>query len=206
MESILYNQLYEYLSLNNLLSEHQFGFQKFHSTASALLDCTNDWYLNMDRKLFNLVVFIDLKKAFDTVNHDILMEKLLLFGITGSAFQLLTSYLSNRTQKCKMNGSTSKENIVKCGVPQGSMLGPLFFLLYINDLSSCLNETRTRMFADDTNITASGNCMNDIESAVNSDLERLRKCLMANKLSLNVANTEFQLIGTKHMLKKVCDY
>ena len=139
----------------------------------------------------------DLKKAFDTVNHDILLEKLLLFGITGSAFQLLKSYLSNRTQKCEINGSTSKENIVKCGVPQGSILGPLFFLLYINDLPSCLNETRPRMFADDTNITASGNCMNDIESAVNLDLERLRKWLMANKLSLNVAKTEFQLIGTK---------
>ena len=206
MERILYNQLYEYLSLNNLLSEHQFGFQKFHSTASALLDCTNDWYLNMDRKLFNLVVFIDLKKAFDTVNHDILLEKLLLFGITGSAFQLLKSYLSNRTQKCEINGSTSKENIVKCGVPQGSILGPLFFLLYINDLPSCLNETRPRMFADDTNITASGNCMNDIKSGVNSDLERLRKWLMANKLSLNVAKTEFQLIGTKYMLKKISYY
>ena len=69
MERILYNQLYEYLTANNVLSEHQFGFRKFHSTASALLDCTNDWYINMDRKLFNLVVFIDLKKAFDTVDH-----------------------------------------------------------------------------------------------------------------------------------------
>ena len=81
---------------------------------ASLLDCTNDWYLYMDLKLFNLLVFIDLKKAFDTVNHghDILLEKLLLFGITGNAFQLLKSYLSNRTQNCEINGSTSKENIV----------------------------------------------------------------------------------------------
>ena len=132
MERIQYTQLYEYLSANNILSEHQFGFRKFHSTATALLiDCTNDWYINMDRKLFNLVVFVDLKKAFDTVDHEILLQKLKLVGITGSAFLLLKSYLTGRTQRCEVNGSISGENDVKCGVPQGSILGPLFFLLEI---------------------------------------------------------------------------
>jgi hypothetical protein len=87
-------------------------------------------------------------------------------------------------------------------VPQGSILGPVFFLLYINDLPACLNKTKSRLFADDTNITASGECLTDIENAVNLDLESLRKWLTANKLSLNVAKTEFQIIGTKPMLKK----
>ena len=87
-------------------------------------------------------------------------------------------------------------------MPQGSILGPLFFLLYINDLPACVNKTKPRLFADDTNITAAGECLTDIENAVNSDLESLRKWLTANKLSLNVAKNEFQIIGTKPMLKK----
>ena len=89
------------------------------------------------------------------------------------------------------------------GVPQGSILGPLFFLLYINDLPHCLNKTDPRLFADDTNLTASGKCMNDVETAMNSDLENLRKWLIANKLSLNVAKTEFILIGSKPMIKSI---
>ena len=87
-------------------------------------------------------------------------------------------------------------------MPQGSILGPLFFLLYINDLPTCLNKTKPQLFADDTNITAADECLHDIENAVNSDLENLRQWLLANKLSLNVAETEFQIIGTKPMLKK----
>ena len=202
MERILYNQLYNYLTKFGLLSNSQFGFRKSHSTATALLDCTNEWYVNLDRKLFNLIVFIDLKKAFDTVDHHILLKKLELYGIKGQALSFLKSYLTNRSQKCKMNGFISLERLIKCGVPQGSILGPLLFLLYINDLPECLNITRPPLFADDTNLTASGDSINDAEFAVNSDLVNLRNWLIANKLSLNVAKTEFMLIGSKRMIKE----
>ena len=206
MERILYDQLYNYLTKFKILSDCQFGFRKSHSTTTALLDCTNEWYVNLNKKLFNLVVLIDLKKAFDTVDHQILLRKLELCGIKGQSLTLFKSYLTNRNQICQIKNFISSDRPTRCGVPQGSILGPLFFLLYINDLPQCLNKTKPRLFADDTNLTAASQSKTELESAVNSDLENLRKWLIANKLSLNVAKTEFILIGSKPMIKGTADF
>ena len=157
----------------------------------------------MDRKLYNLVVFLDLKKAFDTVNHEILLRKLELYGITGSALALIQSYLSDRTQKCQLADKMSSERNVKCGIPQGSILGPLLFLIYINDLPECLNQATSRLFADDTNLTVAGETIGEVELAMNNDLARIKEWLLANKLSLNVAKTEFMLIGSDYKISNL---
>ena len=115
--------------------------------------------------------------------------------IKGQALTLLKSYLTDRNQRGQIKNSFSSERLIKCGVPQGSILGPLFFLLYIDDLPHCLNKTKPRLVAGDTNLTASVNSMTHLETAVNSDLENLIKWLIANKLSLNLARTEFMLIA-----------
>ena len=155
--------------------------------------------------MFNLVVQIDLKKAFDTVDHQILLRKLEIYGIKHHALALLEPYLSNRNQKCQINGYLSTKKMIKCGIPQGSILGPLFFLLYISDLPQCLSKTKPRLFANDTNLTASGDSIPRLETAVNSDLENLRKWLIANRLTLNVAKTEFMLIGSTQMIISISD-
>ena len=129
--------------------------------------------------------------------------KLEIYRIKGQTLSLLNSYLSNRSQKCHIKGFLSSEKTIRCGVPQGSILGPLLFLLYINDLLQCSSKTKPRLFADDTNLTASGVSVTNFEAAVNSDLENLRKWLIANKLSLNVAKTEFMLICSKEMVKNI---
>ena len=180
MERIIYDQLYRYFNENSILSKQQFGFRDFHSTASALLDSTNSWYVNMDRKLYNLVVFLDLKKAFDTVNHDILLRKLELYGVTGCALALIQSYFSDRTQKCQLADNLSSERNVKCGIPQGSILGPLLFLIYINELPECLNQATSRLFADDTNLTVAGETIEEVELAMNNDLARRNGCWQIN--------------------------
>ena len=152
-ERIVYDQLYSFLANEEIITNQQSGFRSLHSTVTALLEATDSWALDIDRGNVNAVVFLDLKKAFDTVDHDVLLGKLSLYGIQESAYDWFKSYLNNRTQKCVVNGSLSKVCSLGCGVPQGTILGPLLFLIYINDLPNCLSFCQPRMYADDTHIT-----------------------------------------------------
>ena len=157
----------------------------------------------MDRGLYNLVIFLDLQKAFDTVNHVLLLGKLEACGIRDDALNLLASYLADRKQTCQVNNKKSGLRTISCGIPQGSILGPLFFLVYINDLPNCLKQTTPQMFADDTSLTAYGKSIEEIELGLNENLEKIRLWLQANKLSLNVAKTEYMLIGSRQRLTKL---
>ena len=202
-ENILHKQLFAFLNDNNLISKHQFGFRPMHSTADALLHSTNEWYRNMDDGMLNIAVFLDLKKAFDTVNHEILIGKLSFFGMQPSALNLIASYLDNRTQRCYVNGYLSKPQKIDYGVPQGSILGPLLFLIYINDLPNCIEKSTVRMFADDTTLTVSGTGLPEIEPKINHDLNNVHKWLLANKLCLNLIKTEYLLIGCKQKISNL---
>ena len=126
-----------------------------------------------------------------------------LYGITGGALSLIRLYLFDRNQTCPLGDMMSTSWRVKCGIPQGSILGPFFFLIYINYLAECLNHTTPRLFADNTNLTVAGDSIQEIESNMNSDLAHINQWLLANKLSLNVVKTEFLLIGTAKKLSSL---
>ena len=152
-EKIIYDQLYAYLNNNNLLNNCQSGFRSLHSTLTALLEATNNWSLNIDNGLINGVIFIDLKKAFDTIDHNILLRKLSTYGFDENFLKWFEPYFDKRSQRCNVNGYISGTNQITCVFPQGSILGPLLFLIYINDLPSCLSKATPRMYADDTSIS-----------------------------------------------------
>ena len=128
-ERIVYDQLYAYLEEHSIICKYQSGFRSTHSTVTALLEATDTWAYNIDRGKINAVVFLDLKKAFDTVDHKILLSKLSHYGICRNEYNWFKSYLENRTQMCSINGSLSNNRSLTCGVPQGTILGPLLFLL-----------------------------------------------------------------------------
>ena len=202
-ERIIYNQLFAYLSDHNILSKHQSGFHALHSTVTAILEATDSQAYNIDIGNVNAVVFLDLKKAFDTVDHHILLSKLHLYGLTGVSHKLFSSYLDNRTQKCVVNGSLSECCTLKCGIPQGIILGPLLFLLYINDLPNCLSHSVPRMYADDTHLTYSNDNIHSVQSSLNEDLLNINRWLIANKLTLNMTKAEFMLIGSRQKLNNL---
>ena len=151
-EKIISIRLKQFMTSNNILHENQFGFRSGLSTSMALLQLVDELTESIDSKKVTIGVFVDLAKAFDTIDHDILLKKMLHYGIRGVALRYFRSYLENRKQFVSIDGLKSDLSTIVCGVPQGSILGPILFLLYINDLNSVSKILKTIMFADNTNL------------------------------------------------------
>ena len=126
-----------------------------HSTITSLTNVTDTWYKNIEEKRITVSLFLDLRKAFDSINHSILLSKIGKYGITQNELAWFTSYITDRKQYCYLGGKNSKKQKVTCGIPQGSCLGPLLFILYTNDFENSLSTFYPNMYADDTSISAS---------------------------------------------------
>ena len=187
--------------VNNLLCKHQGGFRKGFSTTSTIADLTDDIFNSINKGETTLAAFIVLRKAFDTVDLEILKCKLEELGIRGKTLEWCSSYLANRFQRTVANSQVSNSLPISCGVPQGSVLGPLFFLVYINDVINILGDCKIKLYADDTVI---------YHSDVNHDLASLRLqhnlsefygWCVENKLTLNAKKTKLMIFGTRSRVK-----
>ena len=159
-----------FLNTNNLISNHQFGFRESFSTEYAILDIYEKLLSNLDKGLSSCAIFLDLAKAFDSVDHETLLQKLPKYGIRGNALKCFRSYLTSRTQYVKLGRTESCTLPLNFGVPQGSILGPLLFLIFINDLP---NATRLfiKLFGDDTFLCAQNSDIELLETEVNLELK-----------------------------------
>ena len=203
LERLVYNRPIMFINNNSILYENQFGFQKGKSTHFAIMLLTDKITEALDRGECLIGVFLDFSKAFDTVDHDNLLEKLGKYGIQGVELQWFCDYLSNRMQYVTYNNHKSQKEKITCGVPQGSILGPLLFLLYINDQANVSSHCFSILFADDTNMFISGRNLDVLCNQLNEDLREIQEWLNCNKLSLNVLKTHYMIFTPRN--KKIED-
>ena len=186
----MYNRIYSFLCKHKLINTTQFGFRSKHPTEHALISLIETAKKYLDDGEIVRGVFIDLQKAFDTVNHEVLLEKIKHYGIRSKQNDCFRSFLTSRKQCVSMGGFFSQTKIVKCDVPQGSTLGPLLFLIYINDLANALEKSIVHHLADDTNLLYGNKNPSVIFDVINSELKLVTDWLRANKLSLNKSKTK----------------
>jgi hypothetical protein len=198
LEKIVYKRIHDFITKHNILTPDQFGFRPKHSTYMAINKLYDLITSSLDNKYHTIGIFLDLSKAFDTLDHNILKTKLNQYGIRGVANHWIESYLDNRKQFVLYNQHQSPTSSIKCGVPQGSILGPLLFLLYINDLPSYSSKLKFIMFADDTNIIYSHKDPKLLESTLNKELNIISNWFKLNKLSLNIKKTNIMIFKNKY--------
>jgi hypothetical protein len=211
LEKIVYIQFKMLIDANNVLCSNQSGFRPGHSCETSLQLLLKRWKEELDLNKCIVSVFLDFKRAFETIDRSILLDKLQKYGVGGNVLVWFKSYLTDRTQVTNYNNVTSHVLINNYGVPQGSVLGPLLFIIYINDLPNCLDNVFVNVFADDTLISLAGYDYEEICNVLNIQLDKLSNWLKHNKLQLNVSKTKCMLVtsserSTKQFLKsKVAD-
>ena len=203
IEKIIYTQLSLYFESNKLFSDSQYGFRPNHSTEQATLELTDRIISAMDNNDVPIGIFLDLSKAFDTIDHAILLSKLEHYGVDGIPLQLVKSYLTNRKQYVKINEVNSNLLPINTGVPQGSILGPLLFIIYINDFARASSIFDFICYADDTTLFSTLNNLVNAQNInpdiiINKELAQINEWLEINKLSLNVTKTKFMVFHTQH--------
>ena len=192
-EKVMYNHIISFMNKNDVLYDQQFGFRQKHSTQQTIIMLVDKITRSLDAGDIVISVFLDLKKAFDTADHHILLKKLYVYGIRGKVLKWFHSYLFNRSQYVIYDDMQSETHHVKCGVPQGSIMGPLLFIIYMNDICNVSKFLYTILYADDTCVLLNGKDLNNLIQSMNTELDLLSTWLKSNKLSLNTHKTFFQL-------------
>ena len=169
----MHSRMSSFIDRFEILYLNQFGFREKRSTSMAILTFVENIRTSLDQGEFSIGIFLDFSKAFDTIDHNILLQKLNYYGFRGLTYEWIKSYLSNRLQKTNYNGTISEPEVITCGVPQGSVLGPLFFILYINDIYTVSPILFFVLFADDTNILISGKNLEELNTILNAELKKI---------------------------------
>ena len=195
-------QFIEYLTSHELISPDQFAFLKFHSTQTCLHRIIDDWYEAINEQELIGVTFLDIQKCFDTIDHTILFKKLHRYGVCDKELEWFKNYLSHRKQAVYCNNNLSSFLPVDVGVPQGSILGPILFLVFINDLSQHVKLGSCNMYADDVSLYVTGKTTKEVKEGLQGIINDVYKWYIANKLSINIAKSNTMLVGTKQNVSK----
>ena len=195
----MFDRCVDYLNTHEILNDKQFGFRPKHSTYMAIAQLVDKINSAVEKNETTIGIFLDLSKAFDTIDQKILLYKLEHYGFRGVVLEWFKNYLSNRTQYVSYNNCKSSLRDIVCGVPQGSILGPLLFILYVNDITFTSNVLDFILFADDTTILYSHKDINSQVNVVNEKLKEVSNWFKANKLSVNASKTNYMILGTPHM-------